>query len=100
MPGCHPSYSFPASPKPKTRRRIGKYLSGLGATGALGGTGLEAVQEAAVDNTQGAHATGAGGLAALGLLAPVDCCDKCQPEFLQCLHGMRVCVHLRVLAEG
>lgn len=75
MPGCHPSYSFPASPKTKTRRRIGKYLSGLGATGTLGGTGLEAVQEAAVDITQGTHAAGAGGLAALGLLAPVDYCD-------------------------
>lgn len=45
----------------------------LGATGALGGTGLEAVLEAAVDDAQGAHAAAAGGLAALGLLTPVDC---------------------------
>lgn len=36
------------------------------------GTGLEAVQEAAVDVAQGAHAAGASGLAALGLLTPVD----------------------------
>jgi hypothetical protein len=46
-------------------------LGALGATGALGSTGLEAVREAAVDVTEGAHAAGAGGLAALGLLAPV-----------------------------
>lgn len=73
-----PLIPFPASPKTKTRRQIGKYLSGLGATGALGGTGLEAVLEAAVDETQGAHAARAGGLAALGLLTPVDYCDKCK----------------------
>lgn len=48
-------------------------LVGDGATGTLGGTGLEAVKEAAVDIAQGAHAAGAGGLAALGLLTPVDC---------------------------
>jgi hypothetical protein len=51
-------------------------LSGLGATGALGGAGLEAVREAAVDVAEGAHAAGAGGLAALGLLTPVDCCIR------------------------
>lgn len=50
-------------------------LSG-GATGTLGGTGLEAVCEAAVDVAEGAQATGAGGLAALGLLTPVDCCKR------------------------
>lgn len=48
----------------------------LGATGALGGTGLEAVREAAVDVAEGAHAAGAGGLAALGLLRPVVCCIR------------------------
>lgn len=48
----------------------------LGALGALGDTSLEAVQEAAVDNAQGAHAAGAGGLAALGLLTPVVCSKK------------------------
>lgn len=47
-------------------------LVGDGATGTLGGTGLEAVKEAAVDIAQGAHAAGAGGLAALGLLTPVE----------------------------
>lgn len=68
-------HSFPASPRTKTRRRADEKgnLVGLGATGTLGGTGLEAVQEAAVDITQRAHAAGAGGLAALGLLTPVDC---------------------------
>lgn len=48
----------------------------LGALGALGDTSLEAVQEAAVDSAQGAHAAGAGGLAALGLLTPVVCSKK------------------------
>lgn len=48
-------------------------LVGLGATGTLGSTGLEAVLEAAVDIAEGAHAAGAGGLAALSLLTPVDC---------------------------
>lgn len=47
-------------------------LVSLGATGALGDTGLEAVSEAAVDNAQRAHTAAAGGLAALGLLTPVD----------------------------
>lgn len=58
----------------KTRRRIGQRenLVALGATGALGGTGLEVVQEAAVNVAQRAHAAAAGGLAALGLLTPVD----------------------------
>lgn len=67
-------HSFPASPRTKTRRRIGyKNLVALGATGTLGGTSLEAVQEAAVDVAKGAHAAAAGGLAPLGLLTPVDC---------------------------
>lgn len=48
----------------------------LGATGTLGGTGLEAVTEAAVDVAQRAHTAAAGGLAALGLLTPVDCHRK------------------------
>lgn len=76
---CHarvpPFIPIPASPITKTRRRADEKgnLVGLGTASTLGGTGLEAVQEAAVDITQGAHATGAGGLAALGLLTPVDC---------------------------
>ena len=36
----------------------------------------EAILEAPADVLQVAHATGAGGLAALGLLAPVDCKDE------------------------
>lgn len=74
---AHP-HSFPASPRTKTRRRIGKTgnLCGGRATGALGGAGLEAVLEALVDGAQGAAAAGAGGLAALGLLTPVDCCKE------------------------
>lgn len=76
---CHaripPLIPIPASPKTKTRRRADEKgnLVGLGATGTLGSTGLEAVQEAAVDIAEGAHAAGAGGLAALSLLTPVDC---------------------------
>lgn len=45
----------------------------LGTAGALGDTGAEAVLEALVDVLQVSAAAGAGGLAALGLLAPVDC---------------------------
>lgn len=68
-------HAFPNSPVTKTRRRVDEKgnLVGLRATSTLGGTGLEAVQEAAVDIAQGAHAAGAGGLASLGLLTPVDC---------------------------
>lgn len=47
-------------------------LSGGWAMGTLGNTGLEAVLEFAVDGLEVTHATGAGGLTALGLLAPVD----------------------------
>lgn len=87
----------------------------LGATGALGGTGLEAVLEAAVDVTQGAHAAAASGLAALGLLTPVDCSEQnnCKPVhsseglilpsslFLRAHPTLgEDCVHLRVLADG
>lgn len=61
-----------ASPITKTRRRFENDLVSLGATGTLGDTGLEAVSEAAVDVAQRAHAAAAGGLAALGLLTPVD----------------------------
>lgn len=73
-----PLIPFPASPRTKnaTPNLTTGNLVGLGATGTLGGTGLEAVQEAAVDIAQGAHAAGASGLAALGLLAPVDCRKK------------------------
>ena len=45
----------------------------LGTAGTLGDTGAEAVLEALVDILQVSAAAGAGGLAALGLLAPVDC---------------------------
>lgn len=48
-------------------------LCGLGALGAGGGTGAETVGELAVDGLEVTHAAGAGGLPALGLLAPVDC---------------------------
>ena len=48
-------------------------LSSLGATGTLGGAGLEAVLELAVDGLEVGHAAGASGLPSLGLLAPVDC---------------------------
>ena len=75
-----PHILFPASPSNENATPIGKELldlGALGATGALGGTDLEAVREAAVDVAERAHAAGASGLAALGLLAPVDCCKKC-----------------------
>lgn len=76
----------------------------LGATGALGGTGLEAVQEAAVDDAQRAHAAAAGGLAALSLLTPVDYHRVSATHLLSVvqLHHSSCwgCVHLRVLADG
>lgn len=97
-------HSFPASPGTKTRRRFGNLLVSLGATGALGGTGLEAVGEAAVDVTQRAHTAAAGGLAALGLLTPVDCHRKSvifqHAISISGLHQSRERVHLRVLAAG
>lgn len=97
-------HSFPASPRTKTRRRFGKCLVSLGATGALGGTGLEAVQEAAVNNAQRAHAAAAGGLAALGLLTPVDyhrVSATARMSVVQLHHSSHWgCVHLRVLADG
>jgi hypothetical protein len=55
------------------RFRYTRDLCGLGALGAGGGTGAETVGELAVDGLEVTHATGAGGLPALGLLAPVDC---------------------------
>lgn len=48
----------------------------LGTTSALGGADLEAVVEAAVDLLEVTHSAGAGGLSALGLLAPVDCIKR------------------------
>ena len=48
-------------------------LSGLDATGTLGGTALEAVGELAVDGLEVLHAAGTSGLSPLGLLAPVVC---------------------------
>lgn len=104
-----PSF-LPASPRTKNATPIGTTgnLVGLGATGTLGGTGLEAVLEAAVDVAQRAHAAAAGGLAALGLLTPVDCKESVSryvptkpsyPSHPSISQG-RVGVHLRVLAEG
>jgi hypothetical protein len=50
------------------------YLCGGSRTpGALGGALLEAVGEFARDELEGSHASGAGGLSPLGLLAPVVC---------------------------
>lgn len=46
-------------------------LSSRRATGALGGASLETILEFAVDGLEVTHAAGAGGLAALGLFAPV-----------------------------
>lgn len=43
------------------------------AASTLGGAGLEAVGELAGDVLERPHAAGAGGLSALGLLAPVVC---------------------------
>lgn len=48
-------------------------LRGLRALGAGSSAGAETVGELAVDGLEVAHAAGAGGLPALGLLAPVDC---------------------------
>lgn len=48
----------------------------LGTAGALGSADLESVCEATVDNLQVLRSAGAGGLASLGLLAPVDCFMK------------------------
>lgn len=58
---------------PTNRHRKSRLGGGGGATGALGGTLLEAVLELAVDGLQVLHAARAGGLSSLGLLAPVDC---------------------------
>lgn len=55
-------------------RLAGIHLWLGGTAGALGGADLEAVLEAPGDGGQGAHAAGAGGLSALGLLGPVVCC--------------------------
>lgn len=44
----------------------------LGTAGALGSADLESVCEATVDNLQVLRSAGAGGLASLGLLAPVE----------------------------
>ncbi|GAA85784.1 hypothetical protein AKAW_03898 [Aspergillus luchuensis IFO 4308] len=61
----------------KTRQSSkGGNLVVLGTTSALGGADLEAVVEAAVDLLEVTHSAGAGGLSALGLLAPVDCIKR------------------------
>jgi hypothetical protein len=43
------------------------------ATSTLGHTSAESVLELSWDLLEGSHAAGAGGLSALGLLAPLDC---------------------------
>lgn len=62
---------------PRTKNATSKaYLVVLGTAGALGSADLESVCEATVDNLQVLRSAGAGGLAPLGLLAPVDCFMK------------------------
>ena len=87
------------------RFRYTRDLCGLGALGAGGGTGAETVGELAVDGLEVTHAAGAGGLPALGLLAPVDCAALVAgPGRMECL-SLRVeqrgiHVHFLVLAAG
>lgn len=67
-----PGLIIPALSSLRERKRdVGIDLLALGATSALGGAGLEAVLEATVNLLEVPHAAGTGGLAALGLLAPV-----------------------------
>lgn len=66
------------SPVPVPRKLFGWYrcwnhLWLVSAASALGGASAETVPELAGDFGQGAHATGTGGLSALGLLGPVVC---------------------------
>ena len=63
---------IPPSTPGSSRFRYTRDLCGLGALGAGGGTGAETVGELAVDGLEVTHAAGAGGLPALGLLAPVE----------------------------
>ena len=71
-------------------------LCGLGALGAGGGTGAETVGELAVDGLEVTHAAGAGGLPALGLLAPVDCAALVSRG----LGGWDVCLSVGVEQRG
>ena len=70
----HTSYQLP-SPVSETKPNAPTFdrLSLLGAASTLGGTDLEAVLEAAVDDLQVSSSAATGGLSSLGLLAPVDC---------------------------
>jgi hypothetical protein len=70
---CEAPHSYrPLSSPWEQKRRIEVDLVVLRATGALGSADLEAVLEAAVDFTEVGHSAGTGGLASLGLLAPVE----------------------------
>lgn len=97
---CHPSF-LPASPRTNNATPNGTTgnLVALGATGALGGTGLEAVLEAAVDVAQRAHAAAAGGLAALGLLTPVDCSRKNRKPNVP-THGLQAIATIQSFVKG
>src|SRR5688572_27824878 len=61
---------FITPPTPCSPLRYTSSLRGLGALGAGSSAGAETVGELAVDGLEVAHAAGAGGLPALGLLAP------------------------------
>ena len=69
--------------------RYTRDLCGLGALGAGGGTGAETVGELAVDGLEVTHAAGAGGLPALGLLAPVDYSNVNLRVLCVCVSGTR-----------
>ncbi|KAF9889777.1 hypothetical protein FE257_006867 [Aspergillus nanangensis] len=64
--------SYQPSPASKSGCDVGINLVVLGTTGALGGAGLEAIEETTVDLLEVTGTAGTGGLAALGLLTPVD----------------------------
>jgi hypothetical protein len=96
---------IPPSTPGSSRFRYTRDLCGLGALGAGSGTGAETVGELAVDGLEVTHAAGAGGLPALGLLAPVDCAALvARPWRMECL-SVRVeqrgnHIHFLVLAAG
>lgn len=130
--GCRQSPQFscaaPApSPCSSSRKLFGWYrcwnrLWLVSAASALGGSSAETVPELAGDFGQRAHATGTGGLSALGLLGPVVCSPCVLASVLVALRCPRCCclsllswalvrgcifsdgssvhVHLRVLAAG
>ena len=117
--GCRAlSYQPSSSLRDQTRCAVEINLLALGTAGGLGGAGLEAVLEAALDVAEVAHSAGAGGLSALGLLAPVVCVQQKIVSFNPNSSGADMIsiidqarehntvwmsgefVHLRVLAEG